>query len=89
MTMWFNRKPGDFVSPSTEEEGVSLVGDEPPDWVRLPPKLGGTQLKVLSHHKAECPKCKTGTVRHLTLADSYGVAECKDCGFVWYRQGVQ
>ena len=87
MTMRFERTPGDFISPSVEERVYFLVGDDPPDWVRLPPPLGRRQLKVLSHHKAECPQCHTGVVRHLMLEDSYGVAECTGCGgFVWYRQ---
>jgi hypothetical protein len=87
MTMWFNRSPGAFISPSTEEEGAALVGDAPPDWVKLPPELGSRQLKVLANHEAPCPKCEAPhPVRHLDLEDRYVVAECTPCGFVWYQK---
>lgn len=89
--MWFDKKPGDIVSEASQENGepgTLLIGDAPPDWVRLPPELGSRQLKVLSSHQAACPKCKSAPpVRHLELADLYGVAECTHgCGFVWYRR---
>lgn len=86
MTMWFNRKPGDVASQGSEDETALLIGDSPPDWVRLPPDLGGTQLKVLGVCHAECPKCHAPNVRHLDLEQGYGVAECTGDGFVWYRR---
>lgn len=86
MTMWFDRKPGDFVSQDNEEGKTLLFGDAPPDWVRMPPELGGGRLRVLGEHVGPCPMCNAESVRHLELDDRYGVAECLADGFVWYRK---
>jgi hypothetical protein len=87
MTEWFNRKPGDFAAQGVDDPTMLLLGDGAPDWVRLPPELGGTQLKVQGAHAAPCPMCKGGSdVRHLELEGNYGVAECPRHGFVWYRR---
>lgn len=88
MTDWFVKKPGDVVSPSVEDPTMALVGGSVPDWVRLPPELGGTQVKVEGAHDAPCPKCRAPEpVRHLALAGGVQVAECTGpCGFVWYRR---
>jgi len=85
MTMWFNRRPGDIAAESTEDPTATLVGSAPPDWVRLPAHLGGQQLRVLGHEESTCPKCDA-PARRLELEDNYGVAECRACGFVWYRR---
>jgi hypothetical protein len=90
MTNWFNRRPGDVACEASEDsdEPGTLLFMAPgaaPDHVRLPPELGGRELCVLGHHVAECPRCHVPGQRHLELADSYGVAECLACAFVWYR----
>ena len=87
MTEWFNRRTGDPVSVGLDEDqAMVLIGDQTPDWVRLPPELGSTTLKVLGKFRSECPMCEDGApVKHLQCADGYGVAECKSHGFVWYR----
>lgn len=86
-TEWFERRPGDLASQGTDDPSLVLVGDGVPDWVRLPAELGGGQVKVLGHHTAPCPMCKSQhPVRHLRLKRGYGVAECGRCGFVWYQQ---
>jgi len=85
-TMWFNREAGSTVAQGTDEPETLLVGDGAPDWVRLPPELGGGQERVLGSHPAPCPMCKgDAPVRHLELAGDLGVAECVKHGFVWYR----
>lgn len=87
MTIWFDRKPGDFVSLDSEEGKTLLIGDAPPDWARQPPEIGGRTLRVLGTHMAPCPMCQSEyPVRHLELEDRYGVAECFTDGFVWYRK---
>lgn len=70
MTMWFERKPGDLLSPSTEEEGWAVV---------LPPELDPRrrQLKVLAHRKAPCPARQSGP---LGVAALRGGASQRDKG---------
>ena len=93
MTMWFDKKPGALAALAAEgeEPGAMLIGDAPPDWVRLPTDLGRTQVRVLGSHYAPCPKCSSNAhVRHLDLEGDVLVAECSGglspCGFVWYRR---
>lgn len=89
MTEWFDRKPGSPVAQGSEDPTMLLIGDGVPDWVRLPPELGGARVKVLGAHEAPCPMCGKGPdVRHLELPDGLGVAECVRHGFAWYRRSV-
>ena len=86
-TEWFNRKAGSIAAQGSDDPTMLLVGDGPPDWVRLPPELGGARVKVEGSHTAPCPMCDGGPhVRHLELPDGYGVAECPIHGFAWYRR---
>jgi hypothetical protein len=87
MTEWFEKKAGDEVLIG-KDEPVLLIGDTLPDWVRLPPELGGGRLRVLRGFVAPCPKCCVGgPVTHLKLESDTYVAECKGgCGFVWYNR---
>lgn len=84
MTEWFNRAPGG-ASVSEDDPSMLLVGDQTPDWVRLPPELGSAQLRVLGAFFDPCPRCKGAPVKHLACEQRYGVAECSTCSFVWYR----
>ena len=87
MTAWFERGPGEIVHLSTEEPGVLLLSVGPPDWVGLPPELGGAQLRVLGAFMAECPMCKDSVpVRHVGAEQGYYVAECEAHGFIWYQR---
>jgi hypothetical protein len=87
MTEWFTKKPGDVVLQGDDDPAMLIVGADVPDWVRLPSELGGAQLRVEGAHAAPCPRCRAPEpVRHLVLADLYGVAECPACAFVWYRR---
>lgn len=87
MTEWFQRKAGDEFSIHHEDESVVLIGDQTPDWVKLPPELGGATLRIASSFRMECPMCEDGApVRHFACSDGYGVAECSRHGFVWYRR---
>lgn len=87
-TLWFERRPGEFASPCTDESetGAVLVmhPESSPDWVRLPADLGGTRLRVLKSFTGPCPKCES-QVKHMELAGGYYVAECRAHGFLWYR----
>jgi len=72
-----------------------VLGDDTPDAVRLPPDLGGYEVRVVRVFAAPCPQCDA-VVRHLELdpfdaptikmADSATlcVAECVGCGFLWH-----
>ena len=85
-TMWFNRKPGDFASESTDDElPAILVGDQTPDWVRMPPELGGQQVRVTGTRQDPCP-CQGHNVKHYDLMNGISVAECPMRGFLWYRK---
>lgn len=81
MTTWFQKEPGRV--PVNEEEGLLLLGDDVPDWVRLPANLGGGQLKVVRAFIAPCPIHKH-PVRHLELEGGYFVAESDQ--FYWYKR---
>jgi hypothetical protein len=87
--LWSDRKPGETASPVKGEEDALLIGETGVgDWVRLPPELGGNQVKIVSVHAGECPTCKA-RVKHMLLdSDNLGVAECKTDGFLWYRKRV-
>jgi hypothetical protein len=87
MTAWFTRKPGDVVSPSTEDPTMAIVGGGLPDWIRLPPELGGGTVRPVRQFGAPCPKCDEGPpVRHIECNGGLHVAECERHGFVWYRR---
>jgi len=84
MTEWFEKRVGE-VSISQDDPSMLLIGDQTPDWVRLPPELGSERLRVLGAFKDRCPKCRGGgSVKHLACERNYGVAECPTCEFVWY-----
>jgi hypothetical protein len=85
MTEWFDKTPGGVP---TQEQGdgsvMALLGNDVPDWVRLPGALGGHRVRVLAASTGPCPTCDRA-VRHLSLPDGLAVAECPDAGFLWYR----
>lgn len=85
MIEWFGRKPGEDAAVGTDDPSMVLFGSSPPDWVRLPPELGGQQVKVLDAFAARCPRGEH-EVRHLHLEGGVNVAECRGHGgFLWYR----
>ena len=100
MIEWFTRKPGGGLDISVEDPSLALLGNEVPDWVKLPAELGGVKVRVEGARIAPCAKCG-GRCRHLKLAPvvlgrnvigvapvSVKVAECNNgCGFVWYKGG--
>ena len=85
-TEWFEKQAGDKALALANDEGVVLIGDLTPDWVRLPDVLGGGRVRVVSAHGAPCPMCGDAhPVQHLRVEGGLGVAECGAHGFVWYR----
>lgn len=71
-----------------EEEGVILLlaRSAPLAVVRLPPELGGHEVKVLGHRTIECPKCEDHhEARAHELPDRMLVVECPALGFLWCR----
>lgn len=87
MTWWFDRSPGSFVSIGKDDPTTLLINNGKPDWVRLPPELGGGKVKVIALIESKCPnpKCEDHLTRHYILKSAYGVAECADNGFLWYE----
>lgn len=76
----------------SEEPGgaVCMVfGDTDPDWVELPPQLGGGRKRVEEVFYSACPCVKKDklfhSVRHLRIEGGLGVAECIHKGFLWYE----
>jgi len=60
-----------------------------PDRARLPPELGGGELRVLSQGRAKvlCPCLDGGEKPTLELEDGYGVAHCPKCHqYLWFRR---
>jgi len=84
MTQWFTKKPGEAPS-APDGDGVMVFIGDLPDWVRTPPELGGSRVKVLGGTMAACPKCPA-MVPHLHLEGELYVAECRSHGFLWYRK---
>lgn len=92
MTYWFNRRPGQFVVSSADEEQpyedprleehMLLVGADAPDWIRTPRELGGQQLRVKSIFGAPCPMCyaanedETAVRTYSFEGSDYFCAEC-------------
>lgn len=77
----------EYSMPDAEERVLMFtLGTDPPDRVRLPPELGGGELRVLAQIKiaagvAKCLHCgDAGEKRALELEDRYGVAQCAGCG---------
>ena len=88
-TMWFNKQPGDVAGVGVDDPTALLIADVP-DWVRLPPDLGGQQVRVTEGFAAPCPMCSgAGDVKHLRTTQGICVAECSKHGFVWYRNKGQ
>lgn len=84
-TAWFNRLPGEgpgIVAPLPEEPEALLLASQP-DWIRLPPELGGRQERVqevfLSDLLGDGQK-----IIHYRL-ETVSVAEHPTKGFLWYR----
>jgi hypothetical protein len=84
-TIWA-QKQKDALLTTAEEDGLTWVfpASMLPDWIRLPAELGGATERVVSAAVGRCPLCDR-TVRHLH-AETAHVAECRDCGFCWYRR---
>ena len=93
MTLWFKRHAGEDIAQSVDDEGMHLVSDTSPDWVRVPEQVGGGRRRVISQFYAKCPMCVAAhgeevilpEVMHFKVEGGVGVAECaKPHGFVWY-----
>lgn len=84
-TWWGEAKPGDTVYVGGPEKNEIMIGVNLPDWVRLPPELGGQQLKVVGDHYGPCPKNNQHEAHHIFLDGNINVAECVTCKeFIWY-----
>jgi hypothetical protein len=85
VTEWFTKEPGSDVSVSESDPKMVIIA-EVPDWVQLPPDLGGARVKVLGAKMAECPM-GAHAVRHYELEGKVQVAECPaHGGFLWYSR---
>lgn len=86
MTEWFEIKPEDSMREFTVQApggGVMTFTRSHPDWVRLPPELGGGAVRVLRPRFAPCPACKS-MGDGLYLEDGFVLHRCREgCEFVW------
>jgi hypothetical protein len=81
----FTKTAGSDVLQSVEDPSMALVGCDVPDYVHLPPELGGAQIGVKYGVHKECPRGEH-VVKHLVLEGGLAVAECPaHGGFLWYR----
>ncbi len=89
MIAWFEKRIGEPIMVGTEDPTMLLLGDSIPDWVRLPPDLGGRRVRVEAVGVDTCPRGEHD-VRHLRLSDcGISVAECPEHGgYLWYRTGT-
>jgi hypothetical protein len=88
MTAWVEKSPGQNAAVIDEDSGLGdsavLVGLDRLDWIRLPEKLGGMQVRVLSREQTLCPFHKNHDCAHYHLDSGFSVAECDQ--FYWYRK---
>ncbi len=95
--VWFTRRAGEFVrevdvAVVDGEEGVLLMGDlRCPDWVQMPPELGGGQVRVEAVGRAPCICCEPPKLDrvHYRLANGYRVVECPGVGFSIYESAPE
>lgn len=78
--MYFDKTAGDDAAVNEQEHAIFLGT---PDTVRLPPELGGNEVRVLREFVDKCP-CGGGLCRHLELEGGFFVAESNQ--FYWYRR---
>jgi len=88
-TLWLKIRPGERASDVSEQMGdpALLVHDGIPDWVRLPPELGGQRVRVKGMETRTCP-CGRHVGRTFILDEPSGiqVAECPSRGYLWFRE---
>lgn len=80
----FTKTAGSNFMPSVDDPTMALIGDGPPDDVRLPPELGGHVENVQDAFVGPCACGGDHEVQHLVLV-TVRVAECPARGFLWYR----
>lgn len=79
-TLWIEKR-----ADGSSTGAVTVIGR--PDWVKLPPELGGGQVRVRSQEALRpCPKCPVpdNLVETLALDNNMFVGQCPTHGFVWY-----
>ena len=76
--MWLNKdESGTLHDPKTDAYVVMLPSK--PDYIRLPPMLGGHTTRVHVQFTAECPqRCGTQCI-HYALENELYVANCTKC----------
>lgn len=86
MTLWYQHDGSGIGVVETEDETMLVIGDGPPNVVRMPeetPDVGGQVFRVLDTQDRVCSKCRAKVVEHWMLERGYCVAVCKPgCGFV-------
>lgn len=82
--IWGDRKVGSTAAVN-EEEGLVILADVP-DWVRTPPELGSTQLRVIKAYMRSCPCGGSHQSKTFDLeGDKLHVSECHARGFLWWK----
>ena len=84
MRLHFAKRPGQTTGVAKEDETV-LIYAEVPDTVRLPPELGGQEVRVLRAFMRVCPGRCGAEVKCYALKGGVHVAECGAEGFLWFR----
>jgi len=84
--IWGERSVGSPVAVGENEHGGHVIISDTPDWIRLPPTLGGTDHRVANTYSRPCPcgEAHEAKTFDLTGTDVH-VSECIDRGFLWWR----
>jgi len=81
--LWTERAAGEIASVVKDDPTTILIGGDP-NWVRLPPELGGGVARVLETVLAPCPFHREDhRVRTHVLEGEFYVAEC-----TWIKSGI-
>jgi hypothetical protein len=85
-TWWGKKEVGSNVAVGDEKDGTEgelMINVGIPNCVRLPPQLGGHQVRVLRTYIAPCPYgCES--VLHYELEGYVQLCECTTHNFLWY-----
>ena len=76
VTRWYNIDRDGVRTVRVGNPNEELIGARAPDWVRLPPELGGDKVRVI-RSEGSPPR------RDLILENGMKVAHCPIDGFVW------
>lgn len=76
--MWLDKDSQGALYDSETDAYVVMLPSLP-DYIRLPPELGGHTTRVLSDFQAQCPRRCGSQCTHYALQNDLYVANCTKC----------